>query len=848
MKVTTLLQKFTLPLAFGGMLLSPAVANADVLLTEDFEYAVGNLCGNSTWFYLGSQRQAPIQVKGESLTYPGYQDTAIGRSVEISHLDNQDEDLAVKFSQSVGEAGSAVYASFLANITEVNDAVYSVTLGGIPKSGLEEGKTLSWDGPRVFCVPGEKEGTYKVGFSKYSGTPAYYSSEIKLGETALVVMSLEIVDGNTNDVAKVWVNPTITSNAPAADFTVETGADPSLKYGGLGALQLRQGSTASKTGPVFTIDAIRVATSWGELFASEAEDTNPKLDVQTETLIDASQYQVIGQKVEFGKLKVTYANLQKPASLWVGGKHRSMFTLDKEEVPAGSGSLDVMVYYTPTTTGTHSATVNVDATPTELSQTIGLGARAYDPENMPSFTVDASALQEFETEVNGSVTQKITYATSKLLDYGTIKVAGKSNGAFRVSSTSMLKDLASGEVVITFNPKTAGTFTEDITFAADLATPVTITVKGHTTGGSAPTEDAEGDEFTAAAFDTSNAQKLVIEDFQNCGASNKPLHIDGWTNAAVTGTRAWWAYKELDSDNMTAKVTGYDSKAEDSSEASMLLISPALDFVNAAQPLLAFRIKGRLLSEGQLDNLQVIYIDPTTEEQMALDAKPVTYASPLDNVWAEAIEGLNIPATKDYNDEWMDYVIDFKGQELADKFFIAFGYSTLRGTETSVQYFVDDFSWGRDDIKFIRPSVQYFDMETVIGQENKSTTISVEGLNLTSPIDLKVTGANASKFRVEPAQLPAAGGEFSIIFSSEEKGVHSAYVELSSEGAPLSLISVEANNSEVSAIDMIGADDEVVDVYNLQGIKVRSKVKESNAVESLPAGIYIVGDKKVRVK
>lgn len=40
----------------------------------------------------------------------------------------------------------------------------------------------------------------------------------------------------------------------------------------------------------------------------------------------------------------------------------------------------------------------------------------------------------------------------------------------------------------------------------------------------------------------------------------------------------------------------------------------------------------------------------------------------------------------------------------------------------------------------------------------------------------------------------------------------------------------------------------VVNVYTLTGVKVRANVKAENAVKNLPAGLYIIGSKKVLVK
>lgn len=57
------------------------------------------------------------------------------------------------------------------------------------------------------------------------------------------------------------------------------------------------------------------------------------------------------------------------------------------------------------------------------------------------------------------------------------------------------------------------------------------------------------------------------------------------------------------------------------------------------------------------------------------------------------------------------------------------------------------------------------------------------------------------------------------------------------------------NNSDYSrptAVENITLDDNgIVDVYNIAGIKIRSKVAKANAAEDLPSGIYIIGNKKV---
>ena len=53
-----------------------------------------------------------------------------------------------------------------------------------------------------------------------------------------------------------------------------------------------------------------------------------------------------------------------------------------------------------------------DANPYELFQSYSFNARAYDPDNLPSVTVNAEGLKEFTTQPGTPVTQTITYTTA----------------------------------------------------------------------------------------------------------------------------------------------------------------------------------------------------------------------------------------------------------------------------------------------------------------------------------------------------------------------------------------------------------------------------------------------------
>lgn len=1148
-------------LAAAAMLAGGQDAAAKVLFTENFDYAAGDLRGNGGWYYLGTQESNPIQVGAAALTYPGYQDEAKGKAVTIANLSNQDQDLACPWGEPV--TSGTVYMSALINVTEATDKVYFLTFGGAGNAGYTERKTLGWEGCRIFASKGDTEGTYKLGFSKNGANPVYASADMPFGQTVLVVLAVEIVEGEKNDVTSLWINPVTDGTRPEATASQSDAADPNATRG-IGAVQLRQGTTASKTGPKVTVDAIRVADSWADLFgktgggddpqppvtgdavitapasvdfgtvwqysqgtatlsvkatgltgditvssstgevkpavttipmaeamsesgyeltlnytassaelngaltlkAEGAEDVTvaynaqvtpatpfanllqlpemspellyyyqgratityvdarnnraygqgmfgdgavfdfsmceenvlaaikagnrytkfygmvgepelgvrpffvfatapltptatdvtvtpaevslaelardpetylnrlvtvadidfgtaagsnfgaaavavtsgdakgsvrafagtdvigsavpakatsvtgistsasaavvsvraladivavntpvdePKIEVDTKTLIDASKYQKVGESVAFGKVTVTYANLEKPATMYIGGAQRDMFTMDAEQIPAGSGTLEVNITYIPTATGRHSATLVIDATPTELSQTIRFSAKAYDPEKLPVITADASGLTHFTAQVGATQEQSFTYTTKDLLDYGSVKVESTPAG-FRLNTASLLMNTETGKVTVTFAPQAPGEYSAVITLSADMAEPVSFTVTGTATGDT-PVEEKQGDAFTDAAFDTSDARTYVNFDFQDLESlSNKPFKAyGGWTNVALTGTRAWWGYKEADG-NVAVKVTAYDSKATESSLAQMLLISPALNFKDAAQHLLTFRVKGLLLTDGMFDNLQILYIDPAAPDQpvnvtaQARVRRAEATGTPLDNVWVQDL-GIGVPRSKDAAGAWSEFVVDFKNQELADKFFIAFAYTSLRGTDTTVSYLVDDFSWGRTDVKFIRIDKQQLVINGFVDRETESEVVTVEGLNLSAPISLKVTGAHASRFTLSNEVLPAEGGTFTVKYNGGEEGTHTGYVELSADGAPVSAILL--NGSTTSGVDDITADGNasaLVDVYNLQGVRVMHGVTEAEALRTLAPGLYLIGNRKVQVR
>lgn len=554
----------------------------------------------------------------------------------------------------------------------------------------------------------------------------------------------------------------------------------------------------------------------------------PSFEVTKEQLFDG-QAAPINTDTPVGRFTVKAQNLPKAAMVYIGGTDRAMYSLDVEEIPAGNSETTITVTYHPTTIGKHTGRLQFDVTPTELSQGMGFTFAAYDPDNLPSVTADASALQPFVAAVGETQEQSFTVTTANMIDYGTAKVMQEGNGAFRISSATLLK---SGETTlrVTFAPQAEGTFTERIELSGMMvAEPVYVTVTGSTNAGPAP-EVKEGDEFILS---TASPLKLMTEGFDGV-TSNKPLAVSGWVNNATVGNRAWWGYTFADDSNSAAKVTAYDSKATESEPCQMTLVTPALDFVNAESKLLTFRLMGDNMRTEQEDRLEVLYIEP------------VEGAEP----YMEVLQGMQIPADGEQNGQWIDYLVDLEGQNIADAFFIGFRFTSNRGHDNSTIYYVDDVTWGRTDVPVIK--VTSHEAQGTLGLARieasvnmpKVERVTVSGKNLKEDIKLALKGEKADCFTLSAETLPAAGGDIDVTFRSANTGEHAAYIEMTSNGAATFNMMLIANVSEQSGITLVPADaDGLFRVYNMSGVNVLTTASPAD-IETLAPGLYIVNGVK----
>lgn len=233
------------------MLLTGLTGSAQPLLVEDFSYANGTLLtATGNWTAHSSGGSLPITVTSPStISYPGYLSTDIGGEVSMVAGSAEDDNRTFT-AQTTG----TVYASCLVNLTSATtNGDYFFHLGPSPIGTTFRG--------RVFA---KRDASSNVAFGvSFASTSVitYTGFTYSLNTTYLVVLKYEIVDGTTNDIASIYINPPLNAPIPTTGWIVATDVNSDISPA---AVALRQGSN----NPVTKLDGIRVSTTWSDIVGS----------------------------------------------------------------------------------------------------------------------------------------------------------------------------------------------------------------------------------------------------------------------------------------------------------------------------------------------------------------------------------------------------------------------------------------------------------------------------------------------------------------------------------------------------------------------------------------------------
>jgi len=214
------------------------------LLTEDFDYTVGDLLTTKGWNLTGTSTTNPIAVTSPGLSFAGYIGSGVGLSAGVN---NTGQDLNKLFT---AQTTGTVYASFLVNATATSTA-------GDYFFHFYDPTAVTAFRARTFITA--QTGQMKVGLSFNASTvTTNMATLLNFGETYLFVAKYIINEGVLNDqvslyVFKVGDDISVEPATPSIGPLTGTAADI-IPTG----ISIRQFDAAQR----ITVDGFRVKSTW----------------------------------------------------------------------------------------------------------------------------------------------------------------------------------------------------------------------------------------------------------------------------------------------------------------------------------------------------------------------------------------------------------------------------------------------------------------------------------------------------------------------------------------------------------------------------------------------------------
>ncbi|MDE5868643.1 MAG: hypothetical protein K2H18_00280, partial [Muribaculaceae bacterium] len=267
-----MLNKSLLIAALAG--LTFASASAEVLVNESFAYPVGNLASKGNWVVNGTAGSYPMNIVEENLTYPGYQDKASGNALclDMSMGRNSVQNI---FAVPDTDAPEAIAYSALIRVDEFASSTskYSAVIvlaGSNSIDGTMGDAITSTEGAGLYIKKGSDESEAILGVSvkgNFNGLAdseiSWSSKEVDLGDTVLIAITY----GKEGDdyVASLFINPTEESTVPDAVSKMSESTLADIR-----GIALCQRSAVLNKNPQVTVDELRVATDFKELFSADS--------------------------------------------------------------------------------------------------------------------------------------------------------------------------------------------------------------------------------------------------------------------------------------------------------------------------------------------------------------------------------------------------------------------------------------------------------------------------------------------------------------------------------------------------------------------------------------------------
>jgi hypothetical protein len=264
-----------------------------LLLEENFDYTTGTLTSVTTNWTESPIGSVDIQVTSGSLSYTNYPSSGVGNKIVLDGGASGRSGVIRSFATQ-STAGSTVYFSFLLNVISTINMDLNNSTGDYFFDFQNSG--LSALRGNIYVRQGTNSAKYNIGLVKSSSASlTWYSNELDMGSTYLVVVAYSFISGSDNDAVKLWVNPDLSGTEPSADVNITSGADAT----DLGYVQFRQRQFSGD----MDVDGLRLADSWNlaplpvELssFSANVLENSVKLNWRTETEVSNYGFEILRQ-------------------------------------------------------------------------------------------------------------------------------------------------------------------------------------------------------------------------------------------------------------------------------------------------------------------------------------------------------------------------------------------------------------------------------------------------------------------------------------------------------------------------------------------------------------------------
>lgn len=298
------MKKITFLLSFIACVM---VAQGQTLFVEDFDYTVGSAITAEGWTkHSGTATPNDSILVTNGLTFTGYPGSGIGGAAALTSY-NKDQNKTF-----TAQTSGKVYASFMAKLGDVSRQGYFIHFASTPLTGNVFFSRV-WSNA---TGTGTGIGAYASGVE-----PSPYVT-MSANTTYLFVIKYDF-DTKVSSLFMFSTMPTTEPTTAQASFT-ETAT-----IANVGAICLRQyswsGSTVSEN---ITVDGIRVATSWANLFSTtglrnpfannlEVSIVGKKLTVTNSPSSNVEIFSAVGSKIQTVELLNGSANLNLSKGLYI---------------------------------------------------------------------------------------------------------------------------------------------------------------------------------------------------------------------------------------------------------------------------------------------------------------------------------------------------------------------------------------------------------------------------------------------------------------------------------------------------------------------------------------------------